>query len=137
MSNELPGNILPQIIGDNRRDITVATLARWVARSVGWLIGFSVAIRRTYRSIWVSLYKYSAASSRFSRRTPLEKMRDLLFIELHIERSKSRESGEKCGVHLETKREIFTRSKARETQKVQLANITNSWMLNARHIAGN
>lgn len=34
MSNELPGNILPQIIGDNRRDITIATSARWVDRSV-------------------------------------------------------------------------------------------------------
>lgn len=34
MSSELPDNILPQIIGDNRRDITIATSTRWVYRSV-------------------------------------------------------------------------------------------------------
>lgn len=112
MSNELPGNILPQIIGDNRRDIMVATSTRWVGRLVD---RFSVAIHvAAYGSRPINIPQLppdlalNAAQENGSHSL-------LVFIALHGGSSKPRESGKMFprGVHLETRREIFTRNKAR------------------------
>jgi len=57
------GNILPQIIGDNRRDIRIATLARWVGshRTLGgfrWR--YAAAAAASWRGIWLLFHKYSS-----------------------------------------------------------------------------
>jgi len=58
------GNILPQIIGDNRRDIRIATLARWVGshRTLGgfrWRYA-AAAAAASWRGIWLLFHKYSS-----------------------------------------------------------------------------
>lgn len=115
MSNELPGNILPQIIGDNRRDITVATSTRWVGRLVD---RFSVAIHvAAYGSRPINI----PLPPDLALNAAQENARELLISIYCASRwlSKPRESGKMFprGVHLETRREIFTRSKARGTEK--------------------
>lgn len=148
MSNELPDNILPQIIDDNRRDITVATFARWVGR----LDRFSTDRHRrhvdaAYGSRPINIPQLPPD---FARRTPLEGEREdaglliSIYCAFHASALEAPRNRGKCFFHAA---KIFPlrngawnfyagRSARRRKYVYKLVNITNAWMLNARYIAG-